>query len=60
MKWTSAIESRAAELLADGCSYREVARTLGCHHTTVIDHLPDRGWTRQQVSEWAIGCRWGR
>lgn len=58
--WTPDLQARAEALLDDGCSYRETARTLGVDHTTVRDHLPGRGWTRQQVGSWAAGSRWGR
>ena len=51
--WTPDTETRALALLADGASYRETARTIGCHHTTIRAHLPGRGWdwaTRADMS----------
>lgn len=51
----------AAQLLDDGCSYTEVARTIGCAGNTVARHFPGCGWTRAQINEhlrmtrrWAI------
>ena len=40
---------RAKCLLVDGASYREVARTLGIHRSTVAKHLPGYGWTSEQT-----------
>lgn len=34
----------AAQLLDDGCSCSEVARTLGRNQTTISKHFPGRGW----------------
>lgn len=42
---------RAAELLDDGCSYNETARTLGRDPKTLQRRFPGRGWTPQQQYE---------
>ena len=39
---------RAKELLDDGCSASEVARTLGVTVQAVLAHFPGRGWTPAQ------------
>lgn len=39
---------RAEEMLDDGASRAEVARTLGMNYSTVRYHFPDRGWTPEQ------------
>lgn len=36
--------ARAEELLDDGCSYREAARTLGVTAATLLRRFPGRGW----------------
>lgn len=36
--------ARAAELLDDGCSYNEVARTIGCGYSVIRRRFPGRGW----------------
>lgn len=43
----------AADLLADGASVVEVARTLGRSAHTIYRHFPGRGWTKLQVMEYA-------
>ena len=57
-QWTATMHQTAARLLADGCSYRETARTLGVSHSTVMHYLPGRGWTPTQVGSWASAARW--
>jgi hypothetical protein len=49
---------RAAELLDDGCSYGETARTLGRNCETIRRHFPGRGWTRAECAE--IASAFGR
>lgn len=40
--------ARAAELLDDGCSYGEVARSLGrSSRRAIAKHFPGRGWTQR-------------
>lgn len=51
--WTPALEARATAMLEDGCSYSEVARTLGCCHQTVSARFPGKGWSRHDVGTWA-------
>lgn len=48
---------RAEQMLADGASYREVARTIGVCWTTVRRHFPGRGWTPQQAAEYRTALR---
>jgi len=43
---------RAEELLNDGCSIAEVARTIGRSPSAVKRAFPGRGWTRAQVYEY--------
>ena len=44
----------AGEMLDDGCSYTEVARTLGVSAWAIATKYPGRSWTPSQVS--AHGC----
>lgn len=46
--------ARAAELLDDGASYRETARTLGRGVSQIIARFPGRGWTRDQINEYRV------
>lgn len=39
---------RARRLLADGASYREAGRTVGCDPSTLARHLPGFGMSAQQ------------
>ena len=48
---------RAEAMLDDGCSFREVARTLGRAHDTIMLKFPGRGWTSRQVAEYAAWSR---
>lgn len=48
---------RAGELLADGCSLGETARTLGRAHETIRRRYPDAVWSRAQVSANAVMAR---
>lgn len=41
--WTAHELGLAAALLADGCSYAEVGRTLGCPYSVVQHRFPGRG-----------------
>jgi DNA invertase Pin-like site-specific DNA recombinase len=41
--------ARAAQLLDDGCSICETARTIGCSEGTIARRFPGRGWTKEQV-----------
>lgn len=43
---TPEMVERMRLLLEDGCSYREVARTLGVHSTAVRRRFPGTGWTQ--------------
>lgn len=39
------------QLLDDGCSRAETARTVGVSPNTVCRHFPDKHWTREQTYE---------
>lgn len=41
----------ARRLLDEGCSYTEVARTLGRSHSTISRHFPARGASPEQAAE---------
>lgn len=43
--------ARAGNLLDDGASYSEVARTIGCCWETVAKYWPGRSWSQRQVLE---------
>lgn len=49
----------AEELLNEGMSYAEVARTLHMSPKTVSEHFPGRAWTREQSIQHALQVRWG-
>ncbi len=48
---TAAEMRRADELLADGVSFADVARTLGRSKSAICRRFPGRGWTAEQVAE---------
>lgn len=41
----------ARQLLADGCSVHEAARTVGCSPQILYRRFPGASWTRQQCAE---------
>lgn len=43
----------AGKLLDDGCSYEEVARTLGVSWSSIVARFPGRSWTPSQVGAFA-------
>jgi len=43
---------RATELLDDGASYGEVARTLDRSVTVIMKTFPNRGWGREELNLW--------
>lgn len=43
---------QARQLIDDGASYKEVARTIGCANTTVAKRFPGRGWTLAECGRW--------
>jgi transposase len=48
----------ARRLIEDGCSFQEVARTVGVSHWTIRRWFPDTpAWTRQQIGEHAALMR---
>lgn len=51
-RWTEEEQRRAQELIDDGYSLMEVARTLGRHVNTIADHgFKGQGWTPEQVGQ---------
>lgn len=55
---TDAEIARAKALLDDGCSYREVARTLGRAEGTIARRFPGRGWPKGLGASIAQFERW--
>lgn len=49
--------ARAAQLLDDGASFAEVARSIGRSTHALRNHFPGRGWTHAQVVEFAVTVR---
>lgn len=45
--------TRAASMLDEGTSFKEIALTLGCNEKTVALHFPGRGWDRTTVATYA-------
>lgn len=43
----------AQTMLDDGCSYAEVARTLGRRDHGIRQRFPGRGWSQEQIREWS-------
>lgn len=41
----------AEDMLEDGASYSEIARTLGVHLTCISKRWPGRGWTYAQTND---------
>lgn len=58
MSLTLTERARALELLAEGCSYREAARTIGRNRGVVMKEIPGYGWTYKEAGEFAAACRW--
>ncbi|HEY9315813.1 hypothetical protein [Williamsia sp.] len=50
----------ARKLLEDGCSYREVGRTLGVSRNRVRTELPGFGWTYREAGNFTASMRWAR
>lgn len=48
---TPALVARMRQLLADGASYAETARTVGVDASTVRRYLPGYGWSAQQAGQ---------
>lgn len=51
------VRDRAKELLDDGASYSEVARTVGASITQISRWHPGRGWDGHTCTEYATLCR---
>lgn len=55
--WSTSVSperlARAAEMLADGCPKKEVARTLGMHQDTLTRHFPGTAWTALESARFA-------
>lgn len=47
----------ARQLLDDGCSYAEAARTVGASTTAIAAHFPGKGWTPIQGGMWGTYVR---
>ena len=47
----------ARQLLNDGCSYNEAARTIGMGGQAVRRAFPGHGWTRRQGAQWGLFVR---
>ena len=47
----------AEGLLDDGASYYEAARTVGIRSETLRQHFPGRGWSQEQVIDYAVTVR---
>lgn len=45
------------ELLADGCSRNEAARTVGRATSTIARYFPDSGWSREQTNAYLAALR---
>ena len=58
MSLNNAEITHARELLDDGCSYREAARTIGHPRSAVMKAIPGYGWTYKEAGEFAAACRW--
>lgn len=50
---TAEEKARALDLLTDGASYNEVARTLGRSNKCISHALPGYGWTRLEGGQFA-------
>lgn len=48
---------RAEQLLDEGAPIREVARSVGISYRSVQRYFPGRGWTQEQVNEYAATYR---
>ena len=44
--------TKVEEMLDDGCSATEIARTLGISKTVIVRHYPGRGWTQEQTQDY--------
>lgn len=60
MPYGPEIRKQALDMLRDGCSYREVARTLGCSRRTVCKWWPGYAWSSAQVAAHAAVMRRAR
>lgn len=44
--------AKVEAMLDDGCSQREISRTLGMAPITIRRRFPGRGWSKQQTREY--------
>lgn len=51
VRLTAEEKRHALDLLTDGASYNEVARTIGRCAPTIARHFPGYGWTRLEGSQ---------
>jgi len=49
--------NKAEELLNDGASLRETGRTLGISYSTVAQYFPGRGWSQDEIIDFATTMR---
>jgi DNA-binding NarL/FixJ family response regulator len=57
--WTEQEQRRAQELIDDGYSLMEVARTLHRHVVTVTNHgFKGQGWTAEQTGQYNALRKW--
>ena len=54
---TDAQLEAADQLLSDGCSIAEAARTVGASEMGLHRRFPGRAWNRAQISEYNALCR---
>jgi IS30 family transposase len=55
--WSDTENHRAQTLIQDGCSYTEVARTLGRSIHAIRTHFPGHGWTYSQAGQFGMAIR---
>ena len=51
------MKDAAEQLINDGASLREAARTIGVHHKTVSKWFPGRGWSLSEAGKFAMLLR---
>lgn len=57
MSLTPQQHQQAATMLADGCSYREISRTLNINRDLLSATFPGQGWTYTQAGEFTAAMR---
>ncbi len=54
---TAAEHEVAERLIAEGCSYSEVARTIGRSHATVAKRFPGHAWSPKECGQFRAALR---